>query len=280
MPKIPPLESSTNAFSNFDKRHSQNNSNSSQDSNQQQAFLDILRDESIKQEEQDDTNTNSDATNQRTNEIERHREIGRSSPYSSFGAFGTSAIMAIRGYGNRSKISQQSISAQNNPRGNREESRSSSEVGTREEIDTRDNSKREEENTRATLTREEANTRSVSFGRIHQQEAKLTANELESLRKLQRKHALNAYKEASKEQLLSAIENNLKDIADNPNIHSIKEVNKLLIELKSNFPKLKYIISNIEKDFIPLKEKYLPKQKAISHKSKTKSKSNNYEIDL
>lgn len=244
MPKIPPLESSTNAFSNFDKRHNQNNSNSSQDSNQKQAFLDILRDESTKQKEQNDTNTNSDATNQRTNEIERHREIGRSSPYSSFGAFGTSAIMAIRGYGNSSEISQQSTSTQNNPRGNREESRIST-------ID----------------------TRSVSFRRIHQQEAKLTANELESLRKLQRKHhALNIYKEVHKEQLLIAIENNLKDIADNPNIDSIKEVDKLLTEFKQTFPALKYTINNIEKDFIPLKEKYLPKQKAISHKSKTKTK--------
>lgn len=236
--------------------------------------MDILRDESTKQKEQDDTNTNIDATNQRTNEIERHREIGRSSPYSPFGAFGTSAIMAIRGYGNSSALSQQSTSTQNNPRGNREESRSST-------IDTRDNCKREETNTRDTITREEINTRSISFRRIHQQEAKLTANELESLRKLQRKHhALNIYKEVHKEQLLVAIESNLKDIADNPNINSIKKVDKLLTEFKQNFPALKYTINNIEKDFIPLKEKYLPKQKAPSHKSKTKAKNNNYEMGL
>lgn len=124
---------------------------------------------------------------------------------------------------------------------------------------------------------------SQGIRRIYQQEAKLTADELESLKKLQRKQALKAYREPYKEQLLSTIENNLQDIINNPNdnlnISSIKKIDKLLTIFKQHFPKTQYSISKIEKDFLPLKEKYLPKQtKEISCKSKRKN--NNYEIEM
>lgn len=225
---------------------SQNFKDSSQDSKKRQNFLDIMRETNTQQKEQNNDSTNAISTNSATTPI-----LTPTNPY---------------GNGNGG-----------NYRYNNEQSKQSAEISGNGRNDTATYNG----GFNRILGAESRRSRGLGEGsqgirRINQQEAKLTTSELASFKKLQtRQQVLNSYKESYKQQLLSVIENNLQHIADNPNIDSIKKVDKLLNVFQQKFPELEHNITKIKKQLAPLKKKYLPKNtKENAHKSKSKSNNN------
>ncbi len=133
MDKITLLSPNANNFS-FSQNDRQNkdfaenfqkDSKDSQNSKQNQAFLDILHDEINTTKEINNDNAISSTTNQWQNEATRNREANRGNPYSNFGTPSRSPTMAFKGYGNSSKILRQQGSIDYYSGGNSEESRSS-----------------------------------------------------------------------------------------------------------------------------------------------------------
>ena len=243
MDKIPPINPSDSNFGNFDKENHQNNQNSK---NMQQ-FLDIMR-QTFKEQSEEHTN---DSTNTITNNGTTAQILIPTNPYGS-----------------------------GNGGNNRFDSRKQGQSATIEK-DGRSDTTAYNGGFNKILGAESRRSRGLGEGsqgirRINQQEAKLTTSELASFKKLQtRQQVLNSYKESYKQQLLSVIENNLQHIADNPNIDSIKKVDKLLNVFQQKFPELEHNIAKIQKQLAPLKEKYLPKNaKENAHKSKSKSNNN------
>lgn len=270
MNKIPPISPNANNFSNFDRRNSHNNQNfndSSKDSKERQNFLDTIQQILKKQSEEH----NNDSTNTITNRYTTAQILTPTNPYGSGNGENNrfdrhtqeqSAIIEKDGRSNTAAhnggftqlLGEKDERSKDESRRSRSESRESGAVGKGSQNITR-------------LSNAEAYTTTTERSRLYELEIK-------------HKQALNAYKEPYRQNLLSTIENNLQYITDNPNIDSIKKVNKLLNVFKQNFPESKHDIAKIEKQLAPLKKKYLPqKTKENTHKSKSKS-NDDFEIGM
>lgn len=256
MNKIPPISPNANNFSNFDRRNSHNNQNfndSSKDSKERQNFLDTIQQILKKQSEEH----NNDSTNTITNRYTTAQILTPTNPYGS-------------GNGENNRLD-----------------RHTQEQSTIIEKDGRSNTTAYNGGFTQLFSEKDKRSRRVGEGsenitRLSNAEAYTTTTERSRLYELEIKHkqALNAYKEPYRQNLLSTIENNLQYITDNPNIDSIKKVNKLLNVFKQNFPESKHDIAKIEKQLAPLKKKYLPqKTKENTHKSKSKS-NDDFEIGM
>lgn len=248
MNKIPPISPNANNFSNFDGRNSHNNQNfkdSSKDSKERQNFLDTIRQILKKQSEEH----NNDSTNTITNRYTTAQILTPTNPYGS-------------GNGENNRFD-----------------RYTQEQSAIIEKDGRSNTTAHNGGFTQLLGEKDKRSRRVGDGsgnitRLRNAKAYTTTTERSRLYELETKHkqTLNAYKKPYRQNLLSTIESYLQYIVDNPNIDSIKKVDKLLNIFKQNFPESKHDIAKIEKQLAPLKKKYLSqKTKENIHKSKSKS---------
>lgn len=248
MNKISPISPNANNFSNFDGRNNHNNQNFkdlSKDSKEKQNFLDTIQ-QILKEQSEE---YNNDSTNTITNSDTTAQIRTPTNPY---------------GIGNGE---------------NNRLDRHTQEQSAIIEKDGRSNTAAHNGGFTQLLGEKDKRSRRVGEGsenitRLRNAKAYTTTTERSRLYGLETKHkqTFNAYKEPYKQNLLSTIESYLQYIVDNPNIDSIKKVNKLLNIFKQNFPESKHNIAEAEKQLAPLKKKYLPqKTKENIHKSKSKS---------
>lgn len=255
MNKIPPISPNANNFSNFDGRNSHNNQNfkdSSKDSKEKQNFLDTIQ-QILKEQSEEHNN---DSTNTITNRYTTAQILTPTNPYGS-------------GNGGNNRLDRrtqgQSAIIEKDGRSNT----TAHNGGFTQLLGEKDKRSRRVGDGGGNL---EAGSGKIT--RLRNAKAYTTATERSRLYKLEVKYkkAFNAYKEPYRQNLLSTIEDNLQYVTDNPNIDSIKKVNKLLNVFKQNFPESKHNIAEAEKQLAPLKKKYLPqKTKENIHKSKSKS---------
>lgn len=140
-------------------------------------FLDTMREDKKQEKEHNNGNTNN-TTNQQQDKPRESQRNDSSHSYSNIGTFGGNAPMATRGYGNSGEIPQQPNGTENNPRGNREESRSSSVGEGSQGLET--GSRKLDE-------------RSEIIRRIYQRKARLTNYELNNLRLFSQKVLIDFY---------------------------------------------------------------------------------------
>ena len=170
--------------------------------------------------------------------------------------------MATRGYGNSGEIPQQPSSIENNPRGNREESRSSSE--SRQSRAMGEGSQGLEAGSRRTI-------------QLHKAKAYITTAETNRIHRLEKKgqeHSTLKYL-LNRQNLESAIKDSLKGIENAKNTIQLtnhaKTLDKTLIAFKKICPndfndkEIKELIKMAEEKLAPIKEKYLPKSKSKSN---------------
>ena len=271
-PTNPPISPNANYFGSFNGRNSQNNQNSkdsSKDSEENKEKFDTMQDAFkffVKQSEEQ----NNDSKNTITNSDTTAQILIPTNPYGS-GNGGNNQLDR--------QAQEQSATIEKDGRGDT----TAYNGGFTQLLGEKDERTKDKNSESGTMGEgsKSLNERSEIIGRIYQQKARLTNDELNRLNTLELQTnqqakaylihiAKIAYKEPYKQNLLSTIENHLKYIDNNPTdtieiIEKINILNKEFAIFQQTFPESKHSIAKLEKQFTPLKTKYLPKSKSKSN---------------